>query len=111
MKPAAPGEEVSQRLSVEGADPLLLAGINDANLAELERAPGARVLLRGDTLTVSGSPEQVERAAAVAQALLDIARIGEAVTEEEVRRYLDGGFCRCGAYTKIVKAVLSVAHG
>lgn len=30
-------------------------------------------------------------------------------TEEEVRRYLDGGFCRCGAYTKIVKAVLSVA--
>ena len=66
MKTSAPGEEVSQRLNFEGADPLLLAGVNEVNLAELERAIGARVSLRGDTLTLSGTAEQVERAAAVA---------------------------------------------
>ena len=45
-------DELTQRLSVEGADPLLLAGVNDVNLSELERATGARVSLRGDTLTL-----------------------------------------------------------
>lgn len=43
----------------------------------------------------------------IAKALLDE---NPQPTEEEVRQYLDGGFCRCGAYTKIVKAVLSVAQ-
>ena len=43
----------------------------------------------------------------IAKALLDE---NPKPTEEEVRRYLNGGFCRCGAYTKIVNAVLFVAH-
>jgi len=91
MKTEPPADLVSQRLSIEGADPLLLGGVNDANLAELERATGARISLRGDTLMVSGSAEQVERSLLVAQALLDLARIGEAVTPEDVHRFvLDG---------------------
>ncbi|HEV8150017.1 MAG TPA: PhoH family protein [Gemmatimonadales bacterium] len=91
MKLNLPGEEISQRLNIEGADPLLLSGVNEANLLELERATSARVSLRGDTLTLSGTPEQVERAAAVAQALLDIARIGETISPEDVHRFaLDG---------------------
>ncbi|HTL04826.1 MAG TPA: PhoH family protein [Gemmatimonadales bacterium] len=91
MKTEQPADLVSQRLSIEGADPLLLGGVNDANLAELERATGARISLRGDTLMVSGSAEQVERSLLVAQALLDLARIGEAVTPEDVHRFvLDG---------------------
>ena len=43
----------TQRLSTEGADQLSLAGVNDANLNELARITGARVAMRGDTLTVS----------------------------------------------------------
>jgi phosphate starvation-inducible PhoH-like protein len=85
------GEDTTQRVSVEGADPLLLAGVNDANIMELERATGARVSLRGDTLTVSGTTEQVERAAAVVQGLLDIARTGEAVSVEDVFRFVQDG--------------------
>ena len=50
-------DPVTTRLSVEGADLLLLAGVNDANLVELSRATGARVALRGDALTISGEPE------------------------------------------------------
>lgn len=44
----------------------------------------------------------------IAKALLDE---NPKPSEEDVRRYLSGIFCRCGAYTKIVKAVLSAAHG
>jgi phosphate starvation-inducible PhoH-like protein len=84
-------DELTQKLNVEGADPLLLAGINDVNLTELERATGARISLRGDTLTVSGSAEQVERAAGVVQGLLDIARTGEAVSIEDVFRFAQNG--------------------
>ncbi len=91
MKTGHPGEELSQRLNIEGADPLLLAGVNDANLTELERATGARVSLRGDTLTLSGSAEQLDRAGAVAQALLDMARVGETVTPEDVHRFVLNG--------------------
>jgi len=84
-------EELTQKVNVEGADPLLLAGINDVNLTELERATGARISLRGDTLTVSGGADQVERAAGVVQGLLDIARTGEAVSVEDVFRFAQNG--------------------
>jgi phosphate starvation-inducible PhoH-like protein len=84
-------DELTQKLNVEGADPLLLAGVNDVNLTELERATGARISLRGDTLTVNGGAEQVERAAGVVQGLLDIARTGEAVTVEDVYRFAQNG--------------------
>ena len=85
------GEDLIQRLSIEGADPLLLAGVNEANMVELERATGARISLRGDMLSVSGTPEQVDRALGVAQGLLDIARTGEAVSVEDVYRFAQDG--------------------
>ena len=67
-------QSISQRISVEGADPLTLSGVNDANLAELSRQTGARVALRGDTLTLTGTPEVMERAVPVAQRMIDAAR-------------------------------------
>ena len=39
----------------KGADPLLLAGVNDANLLALQRALSVRVSLRGDTISVGGT--------------------------------------------------------
>lgn len=84
-------DDRTHRLNIEGADPLLLAGVNDANLAELEKLTGARVSLRGDTLTLSGSAEQIEQATAVSQAMLDLARMGEEVGPEEVRRFVQDG--------------------
>jgi phosphate starvation-inducible protein PhoH and related proteins len=80
------------RLGTEGADPLLLGGVNDVNLQELERALGVRVAFRGDGLSVSGPPETLERAAVVAQGLIDLARMGEPVTPDVVARLVaDGG--------------------
>jgi phosphate starvation-inducible PhoH-like protein len=84
-------DDIQHKLSTEGADPLLLAGVNDANLLALERALGVRVLLRGDAITVGGSFEQVERATSVVQAMLDLTRMGEAVTTDDVARLVAQG--------------------
>ena len=79
-------DDIQTRMSAEGADPLLFAGVNDSNLLELQRTLGVRVLFRGEAVTLSGSPEQVERAGPVVQGLLDLARMGEPVTPDDVYR-------------------------
>ena len=68
--------DVLHRLSAEGVDPLALAGVNDSNLLELSKRLGVRVSLRGDSLSLAGSAEAVERAVPVVQALVDLARMG-----------------------------------
>jgi phosphate starvation-inducible PhoH-like protein len=77
---------VIQRLNTEGADLLTLAGVNDANLVELTRQSGARVALRGDTMTLQGTAEAVERATAVAQRMIEEARRGTPMDADDVLR-------------------------
>ena len=36
---------------------------------------------------------------------------GHAGSEEEIREYMSGNICRCGAYSNIVKAIREVAEG
>ena len=70
---------------------LTLAGVNDENLTELMRQTGARVALRGDTMTLSGSREEVERAQPVAQRMIDAAKQQLPLTADDVLRMtLDG---------------------
>jgi len=82
----ADANDVVHRISTEGADPLLLGGVNDVNLLELQRALGVRATLRGDTLTLGGTLEQIERATPVVQGLIDLARMGESIAPEDVYR-------------------------
>src|SRR5438445_13512416 len=79
-------DEVTHRVSAEGVDPLALAGVNDGNLIELAKPLGARVSLRGDTLTLQGAAAAVERAAQVVQALVDLARMGDQLDVADVER-------------------------
>jgi phosphate starvation-inducible PhoH-like protein len=79
-------DDITHRLSTEGVDPLALAGVNDGNLVELAKRLGVRVSLRGDTLTLQGPLGAVERAAQVAQALVDLARMGETLDVMDVER-------------------------
>src|SRR5690349_1142029 len=79
-------DDVVQRLSTEGVDPLVLAGVNDATLVELARQLGVRVSLRGDVLSLVGPAAAMERATAVAQALVDLARVGEPLDAHDVQR-------------------------
>jgi phosphate starvation-inducible PhoH-like protein len=85
-------ELVSQKLSTEGADLLTLSGVNDANLVELAKQCGVKVALRGETLTVSGSAEGVERALPVAQRMVDAAKQRVPLTADDVLRMtMEGG--------------------
>ena len=79
-------EPIVQRLSTEGADMLTLAGVNDENLIELQKQTGAKVSLRGDTLTVSGTQEQVSRAAPVALRMIERAKQQMELTADDVLR-------------------------
>ncbi len=84
-------DDVAHRLSTEGVDSLSLAGVNDGNLVELAKRTGVRISLRGDTLFLAGSPDAVERATPVAQALVDLARMGEVLDVTDVARVASEG--------------------
>jgi phosphate starvation-inducible protein PhoH and related proteins len=82
-------DSIVHKLNTEGADLLTLAGVNDANLIELARVTGAKVSLRGDTMTLSGPLTQVERAADVARRMIDTAKQEQALTPDDVLRLSD----------------------
>jgi phosphate starvation-inducible PhoH-like protein len=82
-------ETTTQKLSTEGADPLTLAGVNDANLIELSRLGGVRIALRGDTMTITGPGDFVERAAGIAQRMIEAARQRRDLTPDDVLRMGD----------------------
>ncbi len=84
-------DEVRHTISAEGADPLLLAGVNDGNFAELQRALGVRVSQRGDTINVIGSQAQLDRATPIIQGFVDMARAGQPIEPEDVFRIASEG--------------------
>jgi phosphate starvation-inducible protein PhoH and related proteins len=90
---------VEHRLGAEGADYLLLAGVNDAHLQEIARLSGCRVILRGDDLILSGDVNDVERALPVAEQLVQQSRIGQPFDLDDIRRsfHTAGGRPRGGA--------------
>jgi phosphate starvation-inducible PhoH-like protein len=80
---------VQHRIPAEGADQLILAGVNDANLQELARLCGCRVVLRDDHLVLSGSLAEVERCAPIAEHMVDLARLGKPFSTNEILRFAD----------------------
>jgi phosphate starvation-inducible protein PhoH and related proteins len=82
---------VQHRIPAEGADPLALSGVNDANLMELGRRAGLRVVLRDDHLLLSGDVGNVERAVPVAQHMVEMARTGVPFGSDDVARFYDAG--------------------
>jgi len=65
---------------------LTLAGVNDENLIELSKQSGAKVALRGDTLTISGSQDAVNRATPIAKRMIETARQQMELTADDVLR-------------------------
>jgi phosphate starvation-inducible PhoH-like protein len=72
-------------------DLLTLAGVNDANLIELSRLTGAKVSLRGDALAMNGPVEIVERAASLAQRMIDQAKQQMRLSADDVLRMSEDG--------------------
>jgi len=80
------GTNVQHRLAAEGADQLVLAGVNDANLLELARLSGCRVVLRDNDLILSGPQADVERALPAARRMIEWARMGSVVEPGAIAR-------------------------
>ena len=80
---------VEHRLDTEGADPLLLAGVNDANMQGLARLFGIRVILRGDRLLLSGALEGVENAVPVVRHMIELARMRVSFDPSEITRFAE----------------------
>lgn len=81
---------VEHRLDAEGADPLMLTGVNDRNMQELARLFGIRLVLRGDHLILSGGLEAVERAVPVCQHLIELSRLRVPFDASDIVRFSDG---------------------
>lgn len=73
-------------MSTEGADMLTLAGVNDENLIELSKQSGAKIALRGDALTMTGSQEAINRATPIARRMIDTAKQHMPLTADDVLR-------------------------
>ncbi len=80
---------VQHRLPAEGADQLILAGVNDANLQELARICGCRVVLRDDNVVLSGSLSDVERCVPLAQHMIELARLETPFATGDIQRFAD----------------------
>jgi phosphate starvation-inducible PhoH-like protein len=104
----APVALVQHRLSAEGADPLILGGVNDSHLLELSRVGGCRVVLRDDYLLLSGAPDDVERSIPVAQYMIDLARAGTLFVADDIARFAEqaripeGGLQRLSEGARII---------
>jgi phosphate starvation-inducible PhoH-like protein len=81
---------VEHRLDAEGADPLMLTGVNDRNVQELVRLFGIRLVLRGDHLILSGPLEAVERAVPVCQHVIEMARLRVPFDTSDIARFSEG---------------------
>ena len=80
---------VEHRLDAEGVDPLLLAGVNDRNLQELNQLFGIRVILRGDRVILSGPLAAVEQAVPVVQHIIELARLRAPFDSHDINRFAE----------------------
>jgi phosphate starvation-inducible protein PhoH and related proteins len=87
---------VQHRTPADGADPLALAGVNDAHLLELGRLAGLRVVLRDDHLLLSGDLAAVERAVPVAREMVRMAQSGTPFGVDEVARFFEASATESG---------------
>ncbi len=81
---------VEHRLETEGADPLLLSGVNESNLTRLAELFSVRAVFRGDYLILSGPLEAVEAASAVARHMIELARMRAPFDADDLHRFAEG---------------------
>jgi len=78
---------VQREVPADGADELLLAGVNDIHLKTLARLADVRVILRRDRLILSGPAEGVERGVSVARRMVRLARLERPFSAADVERF------------------------
>jgi phosphate starvation-inducible PhoH-like protein len=81
---------VEHRLDAEGVDPLLFTGVNDANLQEVSKIFGIRLVMRDDHVILSGELMAVEQSAPVVQHLIELSRMRAPFDFNDIARFAEG---------------------
>jgi len=68
----------------------MLAGVNDRNMHEVSKLFSVRVVLRGNHLVLTGDLPAVERAVAVVQHMVELARLRAPFDTTDIVRFADG---------------------
>ena len=78
-------------LSFAGIDPLKLFGQRESHLDVLEERYPNVVVVRGDEIILKGTDDEIRSLTAFFGELIDIARTGRVITEQDYRRLLQKG--------------------
>jgi phosphate starvation-inducible PhoH-like protein len=78
-------DSAKRRIDLSGVDQVRLLGRNDANLRLLRKKFGARIVARGEEITIEGSEEEVEAIARILDELIVSVRKGVTISEGDVR--------------------------
>ncbi len=81
------GATIQRDIPADGADELLLAGVNDVHLKTLSQLADLRVILRRDKLILRGSSDAVERSIPVARRMVRMARLQRSFDSGDVERF------------------------
>ncbi|MDH4036362.1 MAG: PhoH family protein [Candidatus Krumholzibacteria bacterium] len=78
-------------LSFSGVDPLKLFGAADTHLSIVDRHYPGSVVVRGDDIILNGTGDQIDRLTAFFREIIDIARGGRALSEQDFNYILTRG--------------------
>ena len=78
---------IRRSIPLAGIDQLTLFGTQDQNLKLVEKLSGARLIVRGGELRLSGDAEPVDRAAALLEHLIELIQTGSGFDVSDIRRY------------------------
>jgi phosphate starvation-inducible PhoH-like protein len=76
-------------MKIEGVDPLALLGLNDANLQIVENRSDAQIVVRGDTITLRGQPEEIEQLEKIFKELIFLLNRNGNLTTNDVETVID----------------------
>lgn len=86
-KPRASGDSVSITIDVDDVAMIRVLGVHDRVLSQVEaECPGVVVVARGNSITVSGSEEEVDKAHALITDVVALARAGVDLAAADVTR-------------------------
>lgn len=78
-------------LSISGLDPLKIFGAREQHLDLLDRKYPGAVVVRGDDIILSGASEDIDRLTEFFGEIIDIARGGRTLSEQDFRYILENG--------------------
>jgi phosphate starvation-inducible PhoH-like protein len=77
-------EEITERISLAGIDPVSLLGVQDANLKLIQNSFRAKVFARGDEIVIRGQPEELTSLTSLILKLRERAEAGQALSERDI---------------------------